>query len=235
MRYGVNISIDDVSPHPKSSTKVLDRCFELIEQFPGIKFTLFLPMAYWRTIGNTASPRPYRVDQDEIFVKKLLDLPENNFELAYHGLFHGIPQVSNNDEFQYLTEEEANEKFSIMFKIAESCGIKEKMKNVFRPPAWRMSPAAFRSAKNNGFDILALSPKKYAKDTYCGQDDEYEKVVYYNSNPPFDPLALFEKTEIVYHACEWDSNYLDEKKTEELADFLNFNSGKVDFKFIGEL
>ena len=34
MRYGVNISIDDVSPHPKSSTKVLDRCFELIEQFP---------------------------------------------------------------------------------------------------------------------------------------------------------------------------------------------------------
>ena len=27
----LNISIDDVSPHPKSSTKVLERCFELIE------------------------------------------------------------------------------------------------------------------------------------------------------------------------------------------------------------
>ena len=47
-------------------------------------------------------------------------------------------------------------------------------------------------------DILALSPKKYAKDTYCGQEDEYEKVVYYNSNPPFDPLVLFEKTEAIY-------------------------------------
>ena len=31
--YKVNVSIDDVSPHPKSSIKVLDRCYELIEEF----------------------------------------------------------------------------------------------------------------------------------------------------------------------------------------------------------
>jgi hypothetical protein len=235
MRYGVNISIDDISPHPRSSTKVLDRCFELIDQFPDIKFTLFLPMAYWRTVGDTATPQPLRVDQDEEFLKKIFSLPDKNFELAYHGLYHGTPKVSNNDEFRYLTEEEANEKFEIMFKVAESCGLRKKMKNVFRPPAWRMSPDAFKSARNNGFDILALSPKKYAKDTYCGQEDEYEKVVYYNSNPPFDPLILFEKTEVVYHACEWDGNYLDAEKTKDLKEFLSSNLDKIDFKFIGDL
>ena len=49
MKYKVNISIDDISPHPRSSTEVLNRCAELIEVFPDIKFSLFIPMAYWRT------------------------------------------------------------------------------------------------------------------------------------------------------------------------------------------
>ena len=46
----VNISIDDITPHPHSSFDVLDRCYELIEFFPDIKFTLFMPMAYYRTM-----------------------------------------------------------------------------------------------------------------------------------------------------------------------------------------
>ena len=44
----VNISIDDVCPHPHSSIDVLDRCHELIDKFPAIKFTLFIPMCYTR-------------------------------------------------------------------------------------------------------------------------------------------------------------------------------------------
>ena len=36
--FNVNISIDDVSPHPLSSTKVLERCYEMIEEFEDIKF-----------------------------------------------------------------------------------------------------------------------------------------------------------------------------------------------------
>ena len=50
MRSLVNISIDDVSPHPRSSIKVLDRCHELISDYPDIKFTLFVPISYWRTM-----------------------------------------------------------------------------------------------------------------------------------------------------------------------------------------
>ena len=34
----LNVSIDDVSPHEKSSIKVVERCFELIKIFPDIKF-----------------------------------------------------------------------------------------------------------------------------------------------------------------------------------------------------
>ena len=53
----INISIDDVSPHQFSSTNVLDRCFELIQAFPDIKFTLFVPVAYWRTIKPTTTTK----------------------------------------------------------------------------------------------------------------------------------------------------------------------------------
>ena len=59
MSYKVNISIDDVSPHPRASINVLERCYELIEVFPDIKFSLFVPIAYWRTqkpITITKSP-----------------------------------------------------------------------------------------------------------------------------------------------------------------------------------
>ena len=53
----INISIDDVSPHPHSSIKVLDRCFELINIYPDIKFTLFIPLAYWRTVRPDISTK----------------------------------------------------------------------------------------------------------------------------------------------------------------------------------
>ena len=32
MPNNVNISIDDVSPHPRSSIRVVDRCFEILDK-----------------------------------------------------------------------------------------------------------------------------------------------------------------------------------------------------------
>ena len=59
MDYNLNISIDDVSPHPLSSTKVLEQCYYLIEKFEDIKFTLFIPLAYWRTMrADIATEQP---------------------------------------------------------------------------------------------------------------------------------------------------------------------------------
>ena len=59
----INISIDDVSPHPKSSISVVNRCFRLIQEFPDIKFTLFVPIAYWRTTrAEVSTPGPLQIN-----------------------------------------------------------------------------------------------------------------------------------------------------------------------------
>ena len=229
MRYKINISIDDISPHPQASIKVLDNCYKLIEKFEDIKFTLFIPLAYWRTIGKTATGHALKLDKYLELCNVLRSLP-SNFEIGYHGLFHGIPGISNNDEFQHLSFSEALKRFEMMKKIADNA--KLEFKKYFRPPAWRMSPEAIQAARQWGIKILALSPDLYAKTTYNKADETRNDVVYYNVNPPFKLLELYEKTEVVYHACEWDKNYLSEQKTDELIKFLLEKEKDLDFCFL---
>jgi predicted deacetylase len=234
MQSKINISIDDVSPHPKSSVAVLDRCHELIEEFPNIKFTLFIPIAYWRTMKNSiATEKPLLITESSSFCEELKELPENNFELAYHGYYHGIPGRSDNDELRDLNYEEAVFLYKKMFDEVARTDL--KFKNILRPPAWRMSPEAIRAAKDVGFEILALSPEKYPDGSldYKGEDKKFGNVVYYNACPPYKPLKVYDKTEVVYHACEWDKNYLDEKKTKKLSEFIKNND--VKFCFMKEM
>jgi len=96
-----------------------------------------------------------------------------------------------------------------------------------------MSADAIKAARDLNIEILALSPKQYAKDIYQGEEENFENIVYYNVNPPLDPLKLYEKTEIVYHACEWDQNYLSVQKAEELNNFLK--DQEVEFCFMKEI
>jgi predicted deacetylase len=232
MQYNVNISIDDVSPHPASSAKVLERCQEIIDVFPEAKFSLFIPVAYWRTMGETATEQPLRLDQYPEFCEEIKNL-SSNFEIAYHGLFHGIPKESNNDEFQYLNFSQTTQRLNMMKKIVDNAGL--EFKPYFRPPAWRMSGEAITASREWGIEILALSPEQYAKETYGGEEAQLDDVVYYNVNPPFKPLSLYEKTEVVYHACEWDKNYLDREKTDQLIDFLSQRREQINFCFLEEL
>jgi len=231
--YKVNISIDDVSPHPLSSAKVVDRCYEVLDVFPEAKFTLFIPLSYWRTQGETATAQPLKISLYREFCDLLRKLPKNNFELGYHGLFHGIPFESNNDEFCNLSYDDAMKKFQIMFNIVKESEL--IFSSVFRPPAWRMSGEAIKAAKDFGIEYLSLSPEKYAQDTYAGAHAKHDNVFYFNVNPPHKPLKIFERTEIVYHACEWDKNYLNKEKTEELVEFLQKHENEVDFCFIDEV
>lgn len=219
----INISIDDVSPHPRSSKKVLKQCNDLISQFPNIKFTLFIPIAYWRTFGDTATNNPLYLWEDKELCDVLKNLNDDNYELGYHGFFHGIPGKSNNDEFQYLTEEEATQKIDFMEEGLKKAGLYKKFKKIFRPPAWRISPGAIKAFKNKKFEILALSKQQYALDVYNDEQNNFPKVNYYNLNPPFIPLKELdnEQLNIVYHACEWDKNYLSEEKMNDLIQFLN--------------
>ena len=233
MKSLVNISIDDISPHPKSSLSVVERCLEVIKIFPDTKFSLFVPVSYWRTIKTkTTTKAPLQINLFPDFCDNLKKLPKKNFEICYHGYYHGIPGKSDNDEFQYLDYAEASEKFKAMFEVSSLAGLSEVFKKIFRPPAWRMSPDSIRAARDCGIKLLALSPKEYAKNTYMGEENKVNDVVYYNCNPPFDNLNLHKKTEIVYHACEWDKNYLDIEKTKSLKDFLNVNKDNISFSFL---
>ena len=236
MQSRVNISIDDISPHPRSSTGVLDRCFEVIEEFPEAKFTLFIPMSYWRTIKpGTQTEKPFQLDMFPDFCKKIRELPVENFEIGFHGFHHGIPGVSDNDEMKSLSEDNAKKLFSAMFDICKKADLFDRFSPILRPPAWRMSPDCFKVAEEFGIEILALSPKQYAIDTYGGSEKSFRKVVYYNVNPPFEDLKLYPSTEIVYHACECDKNYLSKDLTSELIQFLKKNINSIRFSFMDEM
>ena len=234
--YKINISIDDISPHPLSSAAVLDRCYELIEEFPQIKFTLFVPFAYWRTVQNpgkpdTISAKPFLLHRYPEFCDTIRNLSKDNFELGYHGLFHGIPGKNNNDEFKTLSYNDAAVILNTIKKIELAAGLSEVFSPIFRPPAWKMSPESFKACSDVGIDIFALSSEDYALRTYADEHLNY-KHVFFDSSPPNFPLELKSATEIVYHACEWDVNYLNSEKTEELKLLLKENIDKLEFCFM---
>ena len=56
-----------------------------------------------------------------------------------------------------------------------------------------------------------------------------------NSAPPIKDLMLFEKSEIVYHACEWDRNYFSEAARKSLEEVLTKDLEKIEFCFIDGL
>ena len=233
MNYKVNISIDDVSPHPRSSIKVLEQCYDLIEVFPDIKFSLFVPVAYWRTQKPiTITRSPLILDQHPGFCEYIKNLPKENFEIGYHGYYHGIPGKNDNNEFLHLDYEQAKKRIAQMYEVVEKSGLGGTFKSMFRPPAWRMCPAAFDAFKDMNMELLAISDIDYALETYQGKDKEYGKVTYSNVFPPFRELKMHEKTGIVYHACEWDRNYLSKQYVSELVDFLTPMKDEVEFCFM---
>ena len=129
MQNLINISIDDITPHPRASVRVLDRCFELIEKFPDIKFSLFVPVSYWRTKKpNTITQYPLQIDLFPDFCKFIKELPDSNFEICYHGFYHGIPGQSDNDEFKTLNYDQASHCFEAMFEVVRRANLYDKFK-----------------------------------------------------------------------------------------------------------
>ncbi len=235
MKYRVNISIDDVSPHPKASVKVLDRCHELISKFPSIKISLFVPIAYWRTqrIG-VQTKDPLVIHKFPDFCKTLKDLSPANFEVCYHGYYHGIPWKNDNNEFLDITKEDASKRWISMQDRVQRANLEDVFKPIFRPPAWRMGPDAWDALSEGGVELFAVSDIDYALESYQGKDKEYRSN-YSTIFPPFRPLEIKESCGIVYHACEWDRNYLDKKHTEDLSDFLTEHEQDIEFVFMENL
>lgn len=204
----INISIDDVSPHPLSSIVVLNQCFKLIKSFSSIKFTLFVPMAYC-----LHEESPCFVSNHSDFCKQLKELSPNSFEFGWHGYHHDQWNKTYNvkdREFRTVSYEDTNSIFKKMFLEAEKAGILNLFKPIFRPPAFKISCDALRFCKDRKISVAST----------------------YDSAPPIKPLCLLDKTEILYHACIWNKNYLDETKTKDLECFLKKHIGDIEFSFI---
>lgn len=230
----INISIDDVSPHPNSSIKILENCYKLINEFPAIKITLFIPLAYWRTIGNTKTKEPLNIHKYKNFCNIIKNLNKKNFEIGFHGYYHGIPNKSNNDEFRLLSEIDTNKKIKLMNEELEKCGLNETFKKLFRPPAWRISSDAIKVFKKNNFKLcLSKNPSPITNEKFYDFDIDINDVNFSNIFPPFIPLKEFDNEDlnIVYHACEWDKNYLSDVYTNDLIDFLK-NIENKEFVFM---
>lgn len=230
----VNISIDDVTPHPLSSTDVLDKCSQLINFFPDIKISLFVPTAYWRTIKEvTRTPAPLQISNFPKFCQTLRDLPSKNYEIGFHGHYHGIPGQSDNDEFQHLNYSEASEKINLMLEEVHAAALSDKFKKIFRPPAWRLSPDSFRALADNGFELFALTDLPHIKEVFSGEEDNHP-CTFSNQYPPFRELKVEENCGIVYHACEWDRNYLSKTMVTNLKNFLDPLIDQIEFCFLKE-
>ena len=233
MAYKFNISIDDVSPHPLASIKVLDRCHELVEEFPKIKFSLFVPLAYWRTgRAITVTKKPLFVSEFPDFCQVMKDLSPENFELGYHGFYHGKPKERNdNNELDGLDYNQSSRVIKSMLYEAERSGLKDIFKPMLRPPNWKMCPEAFDAANDLGIKLFALTDIESRIETHGGRNEKYNSV-YSNFSPPNRALKLNEKCGVVFHACEWLKNYLDKKNTQEIIEFIKKNEEDIEFCFL---
>jgi len=241
----INISIDDISPHPQSSYRCLKYCNKLIDLFPNIKISLFVPTAYWRTVPaekevlnnkfhiDTITQHPLFIDKDKKLCKILMELPKENFEVCYHGFYHGIPGESNNCEFKDLTFEQSKERFGQMMQPVEDAGLAGVFKKIFRPPSWYMSSGSIVAAQKLGFKYLSLAPEKRIRKFYDLENKKHSNITYYNICPPYKeyPKDIYWKNNIVFHACEWSKNYLGKENFLKLVDFIRKNEHQIFFGF----
>jgi hypothetical protein len=95
-----------------------------------------------------------------------------------------------------------------------------------------MSPDAFSALSASGFELFAITNLRL--DSYQGAQKEY-LCTFSDQFPPFAPLRIEEKCGIVYHACEWDRNYMSREYTEELKRFLLEEEKDIEFCFLEEM
>ena len=88
------------------------------------------------------------------FCNSLKSLNPNNFEICYHGHFHGIPGKSDNDEMRNISYDGMKILIEAMRNTVKNAGLEGIFKEVIRPPAWRMSPEAIKASRDEGIQWL---------------------------------------------------------------------------------
>jgi hypothetical protein len=223
-----SLSLDDHSPHPRAgfNFESVEWCNKLIKQFPNLKINLFVPAAYCR-LGE----KPCFLSNYTDWVKKVNDLPKNNYSINFHGLYHrrvdGKHQNSNNDEFMHLNESDANTIINAMIKEFDLVGL--KYRKVFRPPGWRISTSATKVLTNRGFVIAGNDIYyKLHKDSVSNL-----KWVSYNWDL-VEECKIKKGNVIAYgHTSDWTNNYMNKKRYNLIKELLE--SKEFEFVFIENL
>lgn len=217
----INISIDDISPHPKMGLDCLRNLDSLLNKFPNIKISLFVPTSICR---YKFGEKKYCLLDYPKFVEEIKKLP-NNFEICYHGHFHGNKvKKSNNDEFRYLDATKTQELLNTSYKIFKETGI--SVKNVFRPPGFWMSQWAFEGCKNFGIKTLALNRDKRYRKCYNRQHKSFNNVVWVGKNTDY--------IEMFFHAGKDQRNYIGKESVKIIMNTIN-NYKDIEFVFLEQL
>ena len=187
---------------------------------------------------NIINKEPLYLSKDVELCKQLLSLPEKNFQFGYHGYFHAKkdqPNRSNNNEFKYLNYDETINKIKLMEEEVKNCNLQHRFSKIFRPPGWEISEDAIRAFINSGytlhlnrninynfkFNTTVLNKLIYLKN----------KIFYFDFSPPDIPYNNnYNHIHVVYHACEWVTNFIFFDKIKELLDL--FVTKNTLFKFL---
>lgn len=229
----VSLSIDDLSSCPDTKVEhCINLCDKILQIYPDAKFNLFVSTAYFRTFDGHKSP--YYLRYNENVVKLLKNLDDNSFRICYHGHFHGIPFVSNNDEFRRCSYNEAMKSFVLSKKEFDICGL--NCYNILRPPAFHIGEEAVRAAIDFGIKHISLyeifkQRKEYDRILNKFDNDLFSFV---NCAPSAVDLKMYDRLFVMYHALINDRNFMSEKLVYDLIVFLN-NCGDVEFKFLEEM
>ncbi len=216
----INISLDDVCPHKQMGLDAAHRLADLVEHFPGIKFSLFVPTSLRRV--RESKKRHCLLDYPK-FVDGLLALPSDNFEICYHGHMHcNKPHKSNNDEFRYLNTTQALNIMNESKSIFEQTKI--PVRPVFRPPGFWMSKDSFAACKQFGIKVLALVHTKKHLKCYKGEDGRYQHVVYVGSQP-----QKKECVEMLFHSHKKAKDSFDKRTFRNLLRTLRSNQKAIRF------
>jgi len=232
-----NLSLDDMSPHPKAGLNFesIKWCDKLITKYPELKINLFVPASYAR-LEEDLVILPCNLADEPEWVAKVNPLPDN-YRINLHGWRHRRSvrdfyphkkrSPSTNDEWQFLNFDDAMAIGELMIEQFKEAGL--DYVPTFRPPGWKISMEAVKALECLGVTCIAGSPEYYKK--LKGYLDTIKWVSYnWDLTKPCDV-----KGDVVAygHTSSWTNNYMDEKRYKLIDQLLS--SKKFDFRFIEEM
>lgn len=142
----VNISIEDLDPKFNN----LDLLYEMVDNFPEIKFDIFIPVNsnWWLKKQRIKYPNwTNDILKHPEWCKKIINLPKKNFEIGIHGYAHNIGDINHGiPEFLTLNKIQAKKLLLKCEQTFTEAGI--PFIRGFRPPQWVCSKGTIEALED---------------------------------------------------------------------------------------